>query len=67
MTEPAGSRPPSKLPPAVMPVAVVSILVIAIGVLTTYADTTVGAAVVLLGLCGVVWVGRAAAKAVGDD
>lgn len=50
-----------------MPVAVVSILVIAIGVLTTYADTTVGAAVVLLGLCGVVWVGRAAAKAVGDD
>jgi hypothetical protein len=67
MTEPGGPQPPSKLPPAVLPVAVVSILVIAIGVIATYANTTVGAVIVFVGLCGVVWVGRTAAKAVGDQ
>ncbi|MFT4049098.1 MAG: hypothetical protein QM648_04580 [Solirubrobacterales bacterium] len=41
-------RPP--MPAWILPTMIGAVLVIALGVLTTYSDTTVGAAIVLLGL-----------------
>lgn len=52
----------TKLDPRAVPVAIASAAVIVLGLLLTYANTTFGALIVLLGLCGVVWVGRMAAK-----
>lgn len=43
-------RPPLK--PWVLPVIVASVLVIIVGILATYADTSQGAVVVLIGLIG---------------
>lgn len=60
-------RPPSNVDPKAVPWAVGSVLVIVLGVLATYANTTVGAAIVLLGLIGVVRVAVLAARGVGDD
>jgi hypothetical protein len=45
-----------------VPVAVASLAVIVLGVVLTYANTTFGALIVLLGLFGLVWVGRLAVK-----
>lgn len=52
----------SGLDPRAVPSAIASVVVIVLGILLTYANTTIGAVVVLLGLCGVVWVGWLAAK-----
>ena len=52
----------SRLDPRAVPVAVASVAVIVLGILLTYANSTFGAAIVLLGLCGIVWVGRMAMK-----
>lgn len=60
-------RPAANISPKAVPWAVGSVAVIVIGVLATYADTTVGAAIVLVGLIGVVRVAVLAARGVGDD
>jgi Flp pilus assembly protein TadB len=52
----------SGLDPRAVPVAVASLAVIVLGVVLTYANTTFGALIVLLGLFGLVWVGRLAVK-----
>ncbi|MBJ7459405.1 MAG: hypothetical protein JHD02_09490 [Thermoleophilaceae bacterium] len=52
----------SQLDPRAVPVAIASFVVIVIGILSTYGNLTIGAVIVLLGLCGVVWVGRMAMK-----
>lgn len=44
-------RPPLKN--WILPLMIVSLLVVVAGVFATYADTTQGAVVVLIGLCGV--------------
>lgn len=52
----------SGLDPRAVPSAIAAVVVIVLGIFLTYANTTYGAIVVLLGLCGVVWVGWLAAK-----
>lgn len=52
----------SGLDPRAVPVAIASLAIIALGIFSTYANLTFGALIVLFGLCGVVWVGRMAAK-----
>lgn len=52
----------SGLDPRAVPVAIASLAVIVLGIFSTYANLTFGALIVLVGLCGVVWVGRMAAK-----
>ena len=52
----------SGLDPRAVPVAVASLAVIVLGIVLTYANTTFGALIVLLGLFGLVWVGRLAVK-----
>jgi hypothetical protein len=60
-------RPPANVSPKALPWAVGSVAVIAIGVLATYADVTVGAVIVLIGLIGFVRMAVLAARGVGDD
>lgn len=52
----------SGLDPRAVPVAIASVAVIVLGVFSTYANLTIGALIVLIGLGGVVWVGRLAAN-----
>jgi hypothetical protein len=52
----------SRLDPRAVPVAVASVVVILLGIFLTYANTTFGALIVLIGLCGIVWVGSLAVK-----
>lgn len=56
-----------RLDPRAVPVAVASVVVIVLGMLLTYADTTVGAVVVLFGLIGIGWVGWTASKQPPSD
>ncbi|MBJ7353410.1 MAG: hypothetical protein JHC98_01165 [Thermoleophilaceae bacterium] len=56
-----------KLDPRAVPIAVASAVVIVLGILLTYANTTFGAVIVLLGLCGVVWVAILAARGAPTD
>jgi hypothetical protein len=66
MTEPPNT-PPTRLKSWVLPLAIASVAVIVLGVIATYANTTFGAAIVLVGLCGVVVVAREASRSVDDD
>ncbi len=59
---PQDEEPKSNLEPWVLPWAIGSVAVIVIGVLATYANTTVGAAIVLVGLIGAVRVAAGAAR-----
>ena len=52
----------SGLDPRAVPVAVASAAVVVLGLFMTYVNTTFGAIIVLIGLCGFVWVGRLAVK-----
>ncbi|MGK2877128.1 MAG: hypothetical protein ACSLFF_00905 [Solirubrobacterales bacterium] len=54
--------PGSRLDPRAVPVVIASLAVVVLGIFTTYADLTIGAVIVLLGLCGVAWVAQMAAK-----
>lgn len=59
---PQEEEPKSNLKPWVLPWAVGSVALIVIGILATYANTTVGAAIVLVGLIGFVRVAIGAAS-----
>jgi hypothetical protein len=50
----------TELDPRAVPIALVSLAVIILGIVLTYANTTFGALIVLLGLVGIVWVGKLA-------
>lgn len=52
----------SGLDPRAVPVAIASVAVIVLGIVSTYANLTIGALIVLLGLTGIVWVGRMASQ-----
>lgn len=52
----------SELDPRAVPVAIASVAVIVLGIFSTYANLTIGALIVLFGLCGVVWVATMAAR-----
>lgn len=52
----------SGLDPRAVPVAIASVAVIVLGIISTYANLTFGALIVLVGLCGVVWVAMMAAR-----
>lgn len=52
----------SNVDPRAVPVLIASVAVIVLGIFTTYANLSIGALIVLFGLCGVVWVGRMAAS-----
>lgn len=64
MTGPEDQQGPG-LKPWVLPLAIASVAVIVLGVLATYIDTTMGALIVLVGLLGVGWVAREAARSAG--
>lgn len=58
----ANDQPPKPgLKPWVLPLAIGSACMIGLGVLATYANTTIGAGIVLIGLIGVAVVGWSAA------
>lgn len=57
-------NPPTRLKPWVAPLAVGSVVAIAVGVIATYANLTLGALIVLIGLMGVVIVGYQASRSV---
>ncbi|MBI2692176.1 MAG: hypothetical protein HYX29_09580 [Solirubrobacterales bacterium] len=52
----------SGLDPRAVPVAIASVAVIVLGIFSTYANLTIGALIALVGLFGIIWVGRMAAK-----
>lgn len=60
-------RPQTQLAAWVLPLAVFSVLLIGAGVISTYASTTIGALIVLVGLLGIALVGWGAARSVDDE
>lgn len=58
-------RPPLK--PWILPLMLVSIGVIVVGIISTYADLTIGAVIVFVGLCGVFVAGWAAGGSDDSD
>lgn len=56
------NEPEKRLDPRAVPAAVASAVLFVLGILLTYVNTTFGALIVLLGLCGVVWVGLLASR-----
>lgn len=61
---PEDPQQPSRFKPWVVPLAIASVCVIALGVISTYADLTVGALIVLVGVIGVIVVGYEASRSI---
>lgn len=59
-------RPSPGLKPWVLPLAIASVAVIIFGLLFAYVNLTAGAGFALLGLFGVIAVGREAARSAGE-